>query len=185
MLDACTTADRLARLAHPRDRAGPYPGTGLAGRLRLIAQLLKAGVGGRVFYTVQRGYDTHADQLDTHSRLLGELAEGLRAFLADLAAARLEERVLVLAFSEFGRRVAENGSSGTDHGTAGPVFLAGPAVQAGLVGPTPSLLDLVDGDLKTGLDFRRVYATVLEDWLKLPTRQVLGAAFERLPLVRS
>jgi uncharacterized protein (DUF1501 family) len=95
--------------------------------------------------------------------------------------------VAVLCFSEFGRTVAENGSAGTDHGTAGPVFLAGPRVRAGLVGTTPSLTDLdpEHGDLRRSLDFRQVYATVLEDWLRLPAREALGTAFERLPMFRN
>jgi uncharacterized protein (DUF1501 family) len=112
------------------------------------------------------------------------LAGALRAFLDDLKAARLEERVAVLVFSEFGRRVQENASHGTDHGTAAPVFVAGGQVRGGLIGATPSLLDLVDGDLKPSIDFRRVYATLLEDWLGLSSRAVLGGAFERLPLFR-
>jgi uncharacterized protein (DUF1501 family) len=91
----------------------------------------------------------------------------------------------VLCFSEFGRRVGENASAGTDHGTAGPLFLAGPQVNAGVVGKTPSLLDLQDGDLKVGIDFRRVYATVLEDWLKLPSEKALNAAFDKLPLFKT
>lgn len=117
--------------------------------------------------------------------MLAELSSALRAFLDDLAAAKLAERVMVLCFSEFGRRVAENGSRGTDHGTAGPVFLAGPGVRAGLVGEAPKLLDLQDGDLKMSIDFRRVYATVLEKWLHLPARTALGSSFEPLPLFRS
>jgi uncharacterized protein (DUF1501 family) len=110
----------------------------------------------------------------------------LKAFFDDLAAARLAERVIVLLFSEFGRTVSENGSAGTDHGTAGPVFLAGSGVKGGLVGNTPSLLDLdpKHGDLRRSLDFRQVYATVLEDWLGLPAKEALGGTFERLPLFR-
>ena len=88
----------------------------------------------------------------------------------------------MLCFSEFGRRVAENGSRGTDHGTAGPVLLAGPGVRPGLLGAYPSLTDLVDGDLKMTVDFRRVYATVLESWLGLASEEALGGAFEPLPL---
>jgi uncharacterized protein (DUF1501 family) len=109
----------------------------------------------------------------------------VRAFLDDLKGAGLADRVAVLCFSEFGRRAAENGSYGTDHGTAGPVFLAGGRVKAGLVGATPSLADLEAGDLKMGIDFRRIYATVLQDWLDLSVRAVLAGGFERLPLFRS
>jgi uncharacterized protein (DUF1501 family) len=185
MLDAYATADRLRQVAGDRDDSG-YPPTGLASRLRLVARLLKAGVDTRVFYTLQRGYDTHSAQLFPHSNLLSELAGALKAFLDDLAAARLADRVVVLLFSEFGRTVRENGSGGTDHGTAGPVFLVGPAVKGGLVGATPSLLDLdpQHGDLRRSLDFRQVYATVLVDWLGVSAHAALGGTFERLPLFR-
>ncbi len=185
MLDAYTTADRLAEVARAQDSGTRYPGSGLATHLQLISRLLKVGFGPRVFYAVQSGYDTHSAQLQTHANLLFEVSSALKAFLDDLAAAKLADRVLVLAFSEFGRRVAENGSQGTDHGTAGPVFLAGPGVKAGLVGTTPSLTDLQAGDLKVGIDFRQIYATVLEDWLGLPAKAALGGTFEPMPLFRT
>jgi uncharacterized protein (DUF1501 family) len=102
-----------------------------------------------------------------------------------LHGARLADRVAVLTFSEFGRRVAENDSLGTDHGTAAPIFLAGTKVKPGLVGATPSLIDLQDDDLKMSIDFRRVYATVLEEWLELPANTVLGGTFEPLQLFGS
>jgi uncharacterized protein (DUF1501 family) len=184
LLDAYTTADRLKEASRVKD-GGAYPATGLGHRLRLVARLLKAGFGTRVYYAVQAGYDTHHLQLLPHAALLGELGGALRAFLDDLRGAKLDDRVAVLVFSEFGRRVTENGSLGTDHGTAGPVFLAGSRVRPGLVGEVPSLLDLQDGDLKVGLDFRRVYAAVLRDWLGLPAREALGGEFEPLPLFRT
>ena len=135
------------------------------------------GLGARVFYTLQTGYDTHRAQPGTHFQLLNELSGALEAFHADLGASGLLDRVLVMAFSEFGRRVAENGSAGTDHGTSGPVFLAGTHIQSGLIGSYPSLTDLVDGDLKMTVDFRRVYATVLEDWLGLASEKALNGTF--------
>jgi uncharacterized protein (DUF1501 family) len=186
MLDAYATADRLHDLARGPNDAG-YPQTGLASRLRLVARLLKVGLETRVFYTLQRGYDTHSAQLFAHSSLLAELSGAVKAFFDDLAAAKLADRVVVLIFSEFGRTVRENGSGGTDHGTAGPVFLAGPGLKGGLVGATPSLLDLdpTHGDLRRSLDFRQIYATVLRDWLGLPSKQALGGTFEALPLFRS
>jgi uncharacterized protein (DUF1501 family) len=116
--------------------------------------------------------------------LLEDLSASLKAFLDDLAASKLADRVVVMVFSEFGRRVEENSSMGTDHGTSGPVFLAGPRVQPGLVGNYPSLTDLQDGDLKMTVDFRRVYATVLTGWLGLPSDEALGGVFEPLPLFR-
>jgi uncharacterized protein (DUF1501 family) len=184
MLDAYATADRLAATAKAKDGDARYSGNGLGRRMQLLARLIKVGVGARVYYTTQGGYDTHYSQLFTHSQLLFEFSSAVKAFLDDMAAAKLSDRVTVLAFSEFGRRVQENGSAGTDHGTAGPVFLAGPGVKAGLVGETPSLTDLDKGDLKVGLDFRRVYASVLEDWLGVSSKDALGSAFERLPLFR-
>jgi uncharacterized protein (DUF1501 family) len=186
-LDAYATADRVAEAAGAKDDGARYPATELAGQLRVMARLIKTGFATRVYYAKQAGYDTHSAQLATHAGLLGEWAGALRAFLDDLAAAGLAERVTVLTFSEFGRTVKENGSAGTDHGTAGPIFLAGPRVKPGLQGALPSLLDLdpVHGDLRVGLDFRRVYATVLEDWLGVPAQAALGGAFERLPLFRT
>ena len=187
MLDAYATADRLARVSKAKDDGVRYPGGGLGERLKLVSRLLKAGLGTRVFYTRQGGYDTHNAQLQAHSTLLFELGGALKAFLDDMAASKLQDRVTVLLFSEFGRTVKENGSAGTDHGTAGPVFLAGAPIKGGVVGEAPSLLDLdpKHGDLRVGLDFRRVYAAVLEDWLGLPTKEALGGPFERLPLFRT
>src|SRR5262249_1777421 len=151
---------------------------------RTVARLIKGGMGTRVFYAVQGSYDTHSVQLAAHADLLRELSGALRAFLDDLAGAKLAERVVVLCFSEFGRRVRENGSAGTGRGTAGRVCLAGAAVKGGLVGRAPRLLELQDGDLEVTVDFRRVYATVLEGWLGVPARAVLGQGFEGLPLLR-
>ncbi|HQU47353.1 MAG TPA: DUF1501 domain-containing protein, partial [Pirellulales bacterium] len=117
-----------------------------------------------------------------HARLLNELSGAVAAFIDDLTEAKLAERVLLMTFSEFGRRVAENASAGTDHGTAGPMFLAGSGVKGGLYGETPRLLDLDAGDLKMSVDFRRVYAAVLRDWLKIDPTSVLAGHFEPLPL---
>jgi uncharacterized protein (DUF1501 family) len=183
-LDAYATADRMATITcvAPGRR---YPATRLAGGLEQISRLIKAGIGARFYYVIQGGYDTHAGQIFTHARLLEELSGALGAFLDDLTTARLAERVTVLCFSEFGRRVADNASNGTDHGTAGPVLLAGASVRPGLVGRTPSLTDLEDGDLKVGIDFRRVYAAVLEGWLGLPAEPALGGAFGIMPLFRA
>jgi uncharacterized protein (DUF1501 family) len=182
-LEAYATADRLTEAARARDGAA-YPASEFAGRLRLVARLLKSGFGARVYYTLHAGFDTHAQQLVPHFGLLNEFAVALAAFFDDLAAAKLAERVVVLAFSEFGRTVKENGSGGTDHGTAGPVFLAGPGVKGGLAGAAPSLTDLVEGEPKMTVDFRSVYATALRDWLGLPARASLGGEFEALPLFR-
>jgi uncharacterized protein (DUF1501 family) len=185
-LDAYATADRMGALLKSGDDGASYPDSELARRLRMVARLIKAGTGTRVFYARQGGYDTHAGQFGTHYQLLSELSGALGAFLKDLTGSKLAERVAVLCFSEFGRTVKENGSAGTDHGTAAPVFLAGPGVKGGLVGATPSLTDLDPrhGDLKVQTDFRRVYAGVLEDWLGLASKDALGGSYERVELFR-
>ncbi len=180
-VQAHTSAEKLAKLAG--DAGGPeYPGTGLAERLKLVSRLLKAGVGARVFYTQQSGYDTHAQQQFTHSTLLGEFAGAVAAFFADLKASKLADRVTLLAFSEFGRTIKENGSVGTDHGTAGAVFLAGPTVTGGVAGTMPSLTDLEKGEPKMTTDFRSVYAAVLQGWMGIPYESALGSGFAQRKL---
>jgi uncharacterized protein (DUF1501 family) len=183
-VDAQAAADRLARLAGGDD-GGRYPGTGLAERLKLVARLLKSDLGARVFYTVQGGYDTHASQVFTHANLLAEFGGAVAAFFEDLQAAHLADRVTLLAFSEFARTIKENDSGGTDHGTAGAVFLAGPGVRGGVAGSMPSLTNLIESEPKMTTDFRQVYAAVLEDWLGLPCREVLNGDFARLPVYRT
>jgi uncharacterized protein (DUF1501 family) len=184
-LDAYATAGRLESIAGTRADRASYPESELARRLDLTARLIKAGLGTRVYYLEQGDYDTHGHQIARHAPLLEDLSASLKAFLDDLAASGLAERILVMIFSEFGRRVRENGSMGTDHGTAAPVLLAGTCVRPGLHGNYPSLLDLEDGDLKMTVDFRRVYASVLENWLGLPADAALGGHFEPLPILHS
>jgi uncharacterized protein (DUF1501 family) len=184
-LDAYVTADAINAAAARQRTNTAYPANQLAEHLGLIARLIEADLPTRVYYAVQRGYDTHAVQLPTHARLLSELSGALAAFVDDLKQAGLAERVLVMTVSEFGRRVAENASAGTDHGTAAPMFLAGGSVQGGLFGQAPQLLDLDEGDLKMTVDFRRVYATVLRDWLAIDAAHVLAGQFESLPLLET
>ncbi|MEX1229890.1 MAG: DUF1501 domain-containing protein [Planctomycetaceae bacterium] len=183
--DSRATAQLLEHLNAQGGDASGYPESELSKRLRSVSQLIKAGFSTPVYYAIQSGYDTHAAQSATHSRLLRELSAAMRAFLQDLQAARLSERVLVLCFSEFGRRVSENASLGTDHGTAGPVFVAGEAIHAGLFGETPNLSDLDGDDLKMQFDFRQVYATILDDWLGVASTSILGGTFEPLKLTSS
>jgi uncharacterized protein (DUF1501 family) len=160
-----------------------YPETPLGSGLKLFAALIEGGLGLRVGYIVQGGYDTHAEQARTHEALLRALGDALGAFYADLAARGRLDRVLVLTWSEFGRRVAENGSRGTDHGTAAPMFLLGGGVKGGLYGPPPDLGRLENGNLRFEVDFRTVYATVLEGWLGADAAGVLGRRFPTLPLL--
>jgi uncharacterized protein (DUF1501 family) len=183
-LAAYESSRRLEEVAKPKGGGPTYPNYGLARRLELIAQVIKAGYGTRIYYTTLDGFDTHANQLATHAALLNELSDSVAAFRRDLDAAGQGDRVAVLGFSEFGRRVTENASLGTDHGAAAPVFVVGPVAKAGLVGDHPSLDDLDDGDLKHAVDFRRVYATLLENWLGCPASPIVGNGFPPLELFR-
>lgn len=181
-LTAYESSRRLEQVTKTTAGKVTYPNFGLARRLEQVAQILKAGFGTRIFYTSLDGFDTHANQLGSHSARLTELSDSLSAFHKDLAGSGHSDRVAVLVFSEFGRRVAENASAGTDHGAAAPVFVSGPVKQPGLVGAHPSLEILDDGDLIHHTDFRRIYASILEQWLGLPSAPVVGLGFAPLPL---
>jgi uncharacterized protein (DUF1501 family) len=181
-LDAVVTADRLHQAAKSRPDSSPPPYNELAKRLTLIARLIESDFGARVYYAVQTGYDTHVYQRDTHDRLLRELSEALRFFLDELKRAKLDDRVVVMTFSEFGRRADENASEGTDHGTAAPLFLAGTQIKPGLHGTPPDLAKLQGGDLASTIDFRQVYQAVLENWLHLPAPPALDGRFPSLAL---
>jgi uncharacterized protein (DUF1501 family) len=176
---------RLETLVQKQTARAAYPESlALARRLQLIAQLIKAGLTTSLYYTQLGGFDTHANQFFTHLNLLREAGDSLKAFLEDLNQSGDSQRVLVLVFSEFGRRLAENASGGTDHGTAAPVLLLGGGVQAGVHGPYPNLHELQDGDPQHAIDFRSVYATVLDGWLNCASEKVLGERFVHLPVLR-
>ncbi len=160
-----------------------YPAYRLAQRLKVIAHFIKTEMTPVVYYTDHGGFDTHVQQAFLHGSLLAELAESTAAFFDDLKRAGEAGRVIVLVYSEFGRRVTENAGGGTDHGTAGPVFLVGPGVRGGLHGAQPDLTDLDDSDPKFTVDFRRVYTTLLEKWLGTRAAGVLPGAFEPLALL--
>jgi len=181
--DSYLAAKRFQESAPPPKSSAAYPGSRLGRHLQLVSRMIKLGGQSRIFYTLQSGYDTHYSQLFPHQQLLSEFANALKAFLDDLKESGLADRVVVLAFSEFGRRVQENNSAGTDHGAAGPVFLAGTKIQGGILGKHPSLTDLDDGDLKMQYDFRQIYATLLERWLGFDAKSVLEGQFSTLPLI--
>ncbi len=160
-----------------------YPRNRLAGTLRDVAALIHGRLGTRVYSVQMSGFDTHAGQRGSHDSLMTSLDTALSAFLQDLRGSSAGQETLVLVFSEFGRRVAENGSKGTDHGKAGPMFLLGPAVKGGLYGKHPSLTQLDRGDLAATTDFRSVYGTVIENWFGVSQEAVLGKRYATLPLI--
>ncbi len=180
-VNAQSSSEQLTQFVNTKGSAR-YPDTALAGRLKLVSQLLKGDVGARVFYTRQDGYDTHRAQETTHADLLRDLAGAVAAFFADLKESKQADRVTLLTFSEFGRTIKENVSGGTDHGTAGVVFVAGSSLKGGVLGTMPSLLDLADGEPVATTDFRTLYASVLENWLGLPSESALGGKFICAPL---
>jgi uncharacterized protein (DUF1501 family) len=180
-LNALASADELGRVANGWSTPVAYPETPFAQGLKLIGQLIAGDLGTRVFYISLGGFDTHANQKNTQQRLLEQLASGLDAFQNDLEAMGRAEQVLTMTFSEFGRRARENGSQGTDHGTAEPLFLLGAGLRGGLYGTQPRLDQLDEqGDLQFQVDFRAVYGTVLSRWLGADAAEVLGGQFPPL-----
>ena len=162
-----------------------YPDTALGYSMSVVAALIQQRVGARILSVELAGFDTHANQRVRQEARMRTWDPALEALLADLRGTPTAKRVVVLVFSEFGRRVAENGSVGTDHGTAGPVFVAGPAVKGGLYGAHPSLepSKLDQGDLVFGTDFRSVYATLIQDWFQRDAAALLGDSWPTLPLL--
>ncbi|HSR50062.1 MAG TPA: DUF1501 domain-containing protein [Acidobacteriota bacterium] len=188
-LEATFTSDELLDGVQNYSSGIDYPDTTFAERLQTVAKLISADLGVRVFYVTLHGFDTHANQViasdnlvGVHPRLLSTFSDGVKAFQDDLRQLGVSDRVLTMTVSEFGRRLAENDSFGTDHGTANPLFLIGEGVEPGFFGEHPSLApdDLDDvGDMQFNIDFRRAYATALDTWLGGSSSQILG---EFLPL---
>jgi uncharacterized protein (DUF1501 family) len=179
---ALDDADILASAASSYTPVGTYPNNTFGNSMKLIAQLIAANVGTSIFYVSLGGFDTHSDQLTAHANLFTTLDQSIDALMIDLERVGRLDDVAMMTFSEFGRRLAQNGSSGTDHGVAAPMFVIGGGVSGGLYGEYPSLTDLSSGDLKMKVDFRQVYATVLDDWLGMSPTNVLGGSYAQLPL---
>ncbi len=184
--DSATVALKTShRLEGIRDVSGNqfnYPGSNLGKNLSIIAQLIGSRLATKIYYTTLDGFDTHSNQGPSHQGLLSDLASSTGAFMKEIAEQGNDGRVVVLAFSEFGRRVRENASRGTDHGTAAPVFVMGSALQQPLIGEHPSLQDLDQGDLKFRIDYRQVYADLLQNWLGVEPESILGGSFAPLGL---
>jgi len=182
-LGAQMSSDKILQITRKTKSTVNYPTSQLGNSLNLVARLIAGSLPTRVYYVSQGGFDTHANQLPSHDRLMTDLNAATSSFVADLKAQGNFDRVLMISFSEFGRRVSENASGGTDHGAAAPLFVLGGGVKPGLYGTYPSLTDLHDGDLKFNTDFRSVYATALEKWLGAPSEMVLGKKFPLLPFI--
>jgi uncharacterized protein (DUF1501 family) len=185
-VNANQSSEKILGLVGDYNTPVAYPDTEFGSYLRTIAGLINRGLSTRVYYAAQGtavfgGYDTHAEQRPRHDRLMDELCRSVCAFYKDLKRCGSADRVLTFTFSEFGRRVPENYSGGTDHGLAQPMFLFGPAVRAGVHGKQPSLTDLDEnGNLRVQIDFRQVYAAILERWLGVPSEPILGGKFRPL-----
>ena len=182
-LDAQLSSDKILSIARKSKSTMAYPPGQLAASLNIIARMIAGGLPTRVYYASQGGFDTHAGQMNAHERLMGDLDAAITAFTTDLKEQGNFNRVMLMTFSEFGRRVSENANGGTDHGAAAPMFVMGGAAKAGLFGKYPSLTDLDRGDLKFNTDFRSVYGTILDQWLKAPSQVVLGRKFPALAIV--
>ena len=184
-LDAQMSSDQVRGIAARVQNQAVYPYSPLANSLKLVARLIGGGMSTRVYYVSQGGYDTHTNQLASQQRLLEDLGDSTKAFVDDMRAQANLSRVLIMTFSEFGRRVSENANGGTDHGAAAPMFVVGDRIKAGLLGRYPSLAaaDLFEGDIRYNVDFRNVYAGILESWLKTPSAPILGRSFAPFQMV--
>lgn len=176
LAETVSSAEFIHEKAQVTRTAAAYPDSELGRRLKTVAGFIQSGVGARVYYVSHGSFDTHVNQLNQQERLLRQYADAVNAFVNDLKNAGELKRVKVLTFSEFGRRVKQNASGGTDHGTANNVFVLNGA-KAGVLNEAPNLTDLDDGDLKFSVDFRSLYASLLDDWLGTPPEVVLGKKF--------
>jgi uncharacterized protein (DUF1501 family) len=176
-VNANACSEQIREMAAGYKTTIEYPKGELATHLRTIAGLIAGGLSTRIYYTFQGGYDTHSGQRAGHDKLMADLNDAIVAFQQDLVKNGHDKRVLTFTISEFGRRVAENGTEGTDHGAGGTTFLFGPGLKPGVHGTHPSLTDTIGGgggSLKHIVDFRSVYATAIEKWLGIPSEPVLG-----------
>jgi len=181
---AISASERIESVGMKAKMGGSFPDNQLAKKLQTVSNLIQSGLQTPIYYVQIGGFDTHAQQANVHESLLEAVSDSVKAFIDSLNKQGDGDRVMCLCFSEFGRRVKENASEGTDHGTAGPMFLAGKHVKAGLIGKHPSLSDLQDGDLKHHTDFRQVYASVLQHWLKCEPSDILKGKFRPVDVVK-
>ncbi len=179
---AVVSSQRIGQAIQMDKMQAKTPDSNLAEKLSVVAQLISAGLETQIYYVQLDGFDTHARQAESHRSLLQTWSDAAASFMNQIQSAGDSDRVCLFTFSEFGRRVRENASEGTDHGAAAPAFFVGNRVNGGLLGKAPDLQDLDDGDVKFSIDFRRLYASLLDDWLQINSTAVLGQRYETLPL---
>jgi uncharacterized protein (DUF1501 family) len=179
-LDSLAAADILKAAPEQYSSNVEYPDTTIAKKLKGISQIHQAGLGTRIFYCDHGSFDSHSNQVGMHDKLWKDVSEGVSAFFDDLQQHDAADNVIMLMFTEFGRRVHDNGS-GTDHGAAGAAFILGDKVKGGEYSEYPSTAneDLEQGDLVPNIDFRSVYSTILEDWMGLDANPLVGGVFEK------
>src|SRR6266852_1150611 len=184
---ALAGSDELPTVAATYQTPVKYPANnGLANQFKMVAQVIAGNLGTRLFSVSMGGFDTHANQRGNQDKLLGQLGDAIDAFMQDLANMKRQDDVTIMTFSEFGRRVKQNGSNGTDHGTAEPMFIIGNAVQGGMYGTYPSLSDLDNnGDLKFNADFRSVYAGILRDVVGADPTPILAGSYDPLNVIHA
>lgn len=184
MSETLSSADYIYKQSRLHPTAGAYPATELGKNLKTIASLIMSDINTKVYYVSLGSFDTHVNQEAQQKRLFTELNDAVKAFTADMKKNNRFEDVLMMTFSEFGRRVSQNASNGTDHGTANNMFFIGGGLkQKGILNEMPDLSDLNDGDLKHKVDFKNVYATVLNKWLGSDDKKILGKNYEHLKFV--
>ncbi len=184
LAEATSSADYIYNKTNTQPSGATYPNHEFAGQLKTVAELITSGIETKVYYVSLSGFDTHVRQHLQHERLLSTYAESVHAFVSDLEKSNRFQDVLIMTFSEFGRRVSQNASGGTDHGTANNLFVMGKNLKRkGFINGTPDLSKLDQGDLIHDVDFRSVYATVLNKWLDTPSSGVLNGQFRTLDFI--
>jgi uncharacterized protein (DUF1501 family) len=185
-MDAQVSSDQILGLTRGDKRGGTdYPRSEFGNSLSTVAAMIRGGLPTRVYYVTMGGFDTHAGERGRHDQLMQQFSDGVGAFWKDMKATGCDDRVLMMTFSEFGRRVQQNASGGTDHGAAAPMFVFGKSIKSGIHGRHPSLTDLDQGDLKYNVDFRSVYASILQNWMETPSKPILGQQFGLLPIIKA
>lgn len=184
LAETLSSADYIYKQSRMRPSAASYPSTNLGNSFKTIASLIFSDINTKVYYLSHGSFDTHVNQPNQQQRLFTEMNDAVAAFVNDLKKNNRFQDVMLVTFSEFGRRVAQNASNGTDHGTANNMFLlSGGLKQKGILNPLPDLTDLQDGDLKHKVDFKEVYATLLDKWLGADDKEILKGSFQKMNFI--